>query len=382
MSIVHEHRETFITSRSRTSLVDPPLKSRVSLLGGFAWTLLLASVAGFFACRTTATPTKRVAQKPIEQVRLLDRMAGTNPIRSDAESLPEPDPATSRVVKLQLHDDDSQLVEIEMVQSLKWLENFDAKIGNTIDLNLPEVGAVGEARVVSIEPCPPIPSGRGNLVTALFKHHAKQAINLHVANSAEPIGVTPNHPIWSEDRQTFVPAGQLHPGERLRTRTGETTTIISVLPRPGPEPVYNLQVHGEHVYQVGTSGLLVHNKAARVGETLEQTAGNLRINIWGAGEAPAFLDVALPGNWANGRVLTPSLASGSAAEILVRNAPVPIAEMKRLARPGTRISINQALEGSQADAVLSAFDGQYTVIRDVVLETNGVLHRILQIVIN
>jgi hypothetical protein len=50
--------------------------------------------------------------------------------------------------------------------------------------------------------------------------------------------------------------------------------------------------------------------------------------------------------------------------------------------PGTRISINQALEGSQADAVLSAFDGQYTVIRDVVLETNGVLHRILQIVIN
>ncbi len=262
MSIVLETCEKRTARPNRSLFVDPPLKSRTSLLGGLAWTLLLASVAGFFACRTGTSPTNRIVQKPIEQVRLLDRMAGTNPIRSDTETLPEPDPATSRIVKLQLHDDDSQLVEIEMVQSLSWLKAFDAKIGRTIDLDLPEVGAVGEATVVAIEPCPPIPPGNGNLVTALFKHHAKQALNLHVANSSEPIGVTPNHPIWSEDRQAFVFAGQLQPGERLRTRTGETTTIVGVMPRPGPEPVYNLQVHGEHVYRVGTAGLLVHNKAA------------------------------------------------------------------------------------------------------------------------
>ncbi|MDP1563049.1 MAG: polymorphic toxin-type HINT domain-containing protein [Pirellulaceae bacterium] len=73
------------------------------------------------------------------------------------------------------------------------------------------------------------------------------------------MGVTANHPFWSVDRAEFVQAGELTIGERLQTLAGDTLWVQQKLPRPGPEPVYNLEVHDEHVYYVGTSGILAHN---------------------------------------------------------------------------------------------------------------------------
>ena len=52
---------------------------------------------------------------------------------------------------------------------------------------------------------------------------------------------------------------QLQPGERLRSAVGKTVRITSIEIRAGPEPVYNLEIAGEHVYSVTGSGLLVHN---------------------------------------------------------------------------------------------------------------------------
>ncbi|QDT78557.1 hypothetical protein Mal35_20060 [Gimesia maris] len=40
---------------------------------------------------------------------------------------------------------------------------------------------------------------------------------------------------------------------------GKTVRITSIEIRAGPEPVYNLEIAGEHVYSVTGSGLLVHN---------------------------------------------------------------------------------------------------------------------------
>jgi len=56
-----------------------------------------------------------------------------------------------------------------------------------------------------------------------------------------------------------VQAGQLDVGERVLTFSGDTKRVVTKLPRPGPQPVYNLEVHAEHVYFVGEDGLLVHN---------------------------------------------------------------------------------------------------------------------------
>ena len=81
----------------------------------------------------------------------------------------------------------------------------------------------------------------------------------------QPIGATDNHPFWSEDRQQFVEAGHLLPQERVRTRAAGVVRVASVLPRPGPERVYNLEVHGQHVYEVSNLGVLVHNSYSITG---------------------------------------------------------------------------------------------------------------------
>ena len=88
-------------------------------------------------------------------------------------------------------------------------------------------------------------------LTATFHHTSGDVIDL--------VGTTSNHPFWSVERQEYVQAGSLRKDEHLRTIHGDTKRVISKLARPGPEPVYNLEVFGEHTYFVGKDGVLVHN---------------------------------------------------------------------------------------------------------------------------
>jgi hypothetical protein len=55
-----------------------------------------------------------------------------------------------------------------------------------------------------------------------------------------------------------VQAGSLEIGERLQTLSGDVKVVQQKLPRPGPQPVFNLEVHDEHVYFVSEDGVLVH----------------------------------------------------------------------------------------------------------------------------
>ncbi|MCA9038473.1 MAG: hypothetical protein KDA91_25280 [Planctomycetaceae bacterium] len=105
---------------------------------------------------------------------------------------------------------------------------------------------------------PEIADWPGQVVTGTFCHRAARTIDLTIAGESSPIGCTANHPFWSEDRQDFVRADSLQPGETLRTTNG-LTTVVSTTTVPGQTFVYNLEVHGLHVYHVGESGILVHN---------------------------------------------------------------------------------------------------------------------------
>jgi hypothetical protein len=177
----------------------------------------------------------------------------------------------------------------------------------TISLDLPEIGVRGEAVVTGVEPCPVILPGPGKVVLTTFHHASSHLIDLYLSpqlptrvnsqantyltstsNSAthplttlqtseeallypqasrssnmdpswERIGVTGNHPIWSEDRHDYIAAMDLRVGERLKNLSGDTVYVQQKLPRPGPTPVYNLEVQDEHVYYVGTNGVLAHN---------------------------------------------------------------------------------------------------------------------------
>ena len=72
--------------------------------------------------------------------------------------------------------------------------------------------------------------------------------------------MTSNHSIYSSDRLDFVPAGVLRVGETLRNLDGDVR-IESIEQLGTEERVYNLEIHGEHVFRVASNGVLVHNSS-------------------------------------------------------------------------------------------------------------------------
>jgi len=125
-------------------------------------------------------------------------------------------------------------------------------------MQFPEVEASGMAKIKSIEPCPPIAEGTGNVVTArIVTRQVSDLVELTIEGGDTLTG-TPQHPIWSIERQDWVELGDLEIGEHLWTEDGpvevQSTRLLSTA-----ESVYNLEVHGHHIYQVGDVGVLVHN---------------------------------------------------------------------------------------------------------------------------
>ena len=77
--------------------------------------------------------------------------------------------------------------------------------------------------------------------------------------SRKPIGTTARHPFWSIDRNDFIDAGELRVGEKLMGANGKVLRVENITERNQLEKVYNIEVHGEHVYRVSSKGILVHN---------------------------------------------------------------------------------------------------------------------------
>ena len=131
-----------------------------------------------------------------------------------------------------------------------------------LPLNLPELEASGLALVTAIDDCPPISGGEGSVVTARFvtrEVHVVASVDVLGADgTVETITGTTIHPVWSVDRQSWVPLTELAEGEALQGLDG-LAVVLSVSLSRVTQPVYNIEVHGEHVYQVGELGLVVHN---------------------------------------------------------------------------------------------------------------------------
>jgi hypothetical protein len=198
--------------------------------------------------------------KPIEEIRLGDRVTAGNPEAGEGPAEPEVDPATWRRVDLLLPrgPGNPSDVDIALLRPRDWLERTGAAVGGIVDLAMPELGVVGPARVLSIGPCVPIAPGRGRIVTGTFSHDSDAIIDLRVEDQAGSIGVTASHLVYSQDRGTFVAAGDLRDGESLRPVAG-TAKVASLARRPGVHRVYNLEVAAEHAYRVASAGILVHN---------------------------------------------------------------------------------------------------------------------------
>lgn len=269
---------------------------------------------------TTATT------RPIESIRVGDRVLAHNPQVSQSERATWQEPDWSRCFQVSLKmplgdpdqmDDDPPILEIELIRPESWLrdhlgflaepksessdvasskneettafaqaepallpyaplkdiyreilfsaaaahaEGFDI-VGLTVEMDLPEMGAFGTAIVTDIHPAAPVQSGPGQVVTATFSHPpTTQVLDVWFSDDSAPIGVTDNHLFWSEDRQQFLPIGEMQLGERVQTFGGQTKRLTRRLARSDPTLVYNLEVHGDHTYYAGNLGVLVHNE--------------------------------------------------------------------------------------------------------------------------
>ena len=125
---------------------------------------------------------------------------------------------------LHLDKEDGGHSKIVLLRDAKWVREERVGVGGTVYLNMPEMGCVGHARVEAVEPCM-VFLRWGNssirMVTGTFAHSAGLCGDLKLRGEAEPLGVTPLHPIWSEDRMDWIPAGELRPGETVKTIEGD-----------------------------------------------------------------------------------------------------------------------------------------------------------------
>jgi hypothetical protein len=124
--------------------------------------------------------------------------------------------------------------------------------------------------VLSIDPCPSIEEGPGNIVTGAFSGQTVNLKRLKLTGLEKPIETTGNHPFFSEDQLAFITVNHLHPGERLRTREG-VTEIESIREFPGRWDVFNLEIDGAHQYYVTDRRVLVHNGNAVIGGASDES---------------------------------------------------------------------------------------------------------------
>ena len=112
--------------------------------------------------------------------------------------------------------------------------------------------------MTALSPCPPVAEGPGRVVTGRFvTRDAGNLVQITLENGTE-IRATDVHPIWSVDREEWVPAGELVPSEQVDTLTGPVA-VESVERLHSGLDVYIIEVHGPHVFRVTADGVLVYN---------------------------------------------------------------------------------------------------------------------------
>ena len=156
-------------------------------------------------------------------------------------------------------DDSGDAVQVRMLRPVEWLVTAGCSPGQTFWFELPEMGLSGPAVVRSVGPCPPIEPGPGRVVLSTTVSCSETVLRLTLAGQDEPIELTALHRLFSEDRDDWVPAGELVRNERLRTLHGPAE-IAEIASQPGVQTVYNLEVETEHWYFVSGSGVLSHNQ--------------------------------------------------------------------------------------------------------------------------
>ncbi len=216
-----------------------------------------------FALLEAPVATATTFKIPIEDVPLGARVLTKNPRRWEYDdSLAEPDETTWLKISLSVERQDGAMIDAELIRPTQFVKASGLTAGHLLPFNIPELQVQGLATVTSIEPCPPISTGDGSVITGRFTTRQVELIAraeiLGPDGKIEVLAGTTIHPIWSVDRQDWVPLGELLEGEQLQAATG-IAAVLSITIQKTTTAVYNIEVRGEHVYEVGSLSLLAHN---------------------------------------------------------------------------------------------------------------------------
>ncbi|MFF4424054.1 polymorphic toxin-type HINT domain-containing protein [Streptomyces sp. NPDC001549] len=106
-------------------------------------------------------------------------------------------------------------------------------------------------------------TGARPVTATIFTEDDKKYIDLSIQTSdgVKTITTTGHHPFWSESDHVWKNAGDLKPGENLRTDDGESVAVSAIRTYETFNETYNLTVADLHTYYVlaGTTPVLVHN---------------------------------------------------------------------------------------------------------------------------
>jgi hypothetical protein len=174
------------------------------------------------------------------------------------ENLPRRlDPSDYRIIRLVFFEvESSREVELSLLRHKSLVEHLGA--GDTVRLRVLGMEIEGRARVIGVDPCLEIEDGPGKLVTGTIRSLHMDVRQVKLRGLDEPVGVTANHPLFSEEKGDFTAVKDLKAGERLRTRWG-TAEVEEIGRKPGRWVVFNLEIEEVHQYYVSGKEVLAHN---------------------------------------------------------------------------------------------------------------------------
>jgi hypothetical protein len=149
-----------------------------------------------------------------------------------------------------------------MIRPTVFWQQQRAVPGASVFMEFPELEVSTHATVRKVEPCPPIAEGTGNVVTARIVTLTATDLVEITLETGETITGTPPHPIWSVEEDDWIELGEIEEGDFVLTDHGPLE-VIETASRTTAETVYNVEVHGHHVYYIGDDGVLVHNATAK-----------------------------------------------------------------------------------------------------------------------
>jgi hypothetical protein len=147
---------------------------------------------------------------------------------------------------------------VEVLRTPEWIARNGLEVGSSFDLQLSEIELDGQGFVHAIQDGPEVLPGPGAVVTGRFvTRRADNLVRVAFEGGASLTG-TETHPVWSPDQGDWRGLGEFQPGDRVQTRDG-FAVVARIEPLAESAPVYNIEVAGQHVYEVTDLGVLVHN---------------------------------------------------------------------------------------------------------------------------